>query len=188
MPVAVALAACLVLAGCTGEVPVEPTPAPTTAPSPTATPTPEAITPPERPAEMDRNDDVGAMAAGEYFMRLFSYVMRTGDVEEWDAISGQTCEFCASIRALAADTYSAGGRFTGGETTLGVPEILKFDESLAAYAVAIDFAIEGGEELDAAGREVREMPAETGRAVLDVAPSARSWVLLEGSSSEESDE
>lgn len=186
MPVAVAVAACLVLAGCTGEVPVEPTPAPTTAPSPTATPTPtpEAITPPERPAEMDRNDEVGAIAAAEYFMQLAAYTFESGDLTEWDLVSSGTCAFCTNIREDVSAIYDAGGSLDRSMVELGTSRVLAYDESLLGYAVEVSYTLGPAVEYGADGVPLREIDAESGVAVVDLAPVHYGWQLLEVSSGE----
>ncbi len=97
--VPIALVAALLLGGCTGGDP-EPSPGPEVSeavePSPTPTPTPtqQPVVAPEPPADLARTDEIGAAAAAEYFSRLYSYTMQTGDVDEWEAMS------CGQLRIL----------------------------------------------------------------------------------------
>ena len=92
----------LLLGGCAGSAEPGPDPTPSVTAEPTVTPAPTAsvasATAPVRPAEMDRNDEVGAAAAAEYFLRLFPYVMQSGDLTEWERISTTDCQFCATVR------------------------------------------------------------------------------------------
>ncbi len=181
---AVALAVGLFLvAGCTPEDPA-PTPSPTVeSPTPTASPTPsvEAVAPPERPAEMERSDEAGAAAAATFFMRSFGYLLQSGDTAAWDEFSGQTCGFCEQARSRASDIYGSGHQILGGELSVGAVAVLGHDEVINVYAVEVDYAFAEGERVDAEGVAVEHLEAEVGTAVLDVAPSTRGWVLIEGS-------
>src|SRR5690606_10681395 len=115
-------------AGCTSGA-SGPTPQPTAPiePSPSAiaqesaTPTPGVLTEPVRPPEMDRVDEVGAIAAAGYFMDLHEYVFATGDLQRWNEISGQSCDFCTNVRSDVERVYGSGGRYVGGAED---PEIL----------------------------------------------------------------
>ncbi|MBO1751478.1 hypothetical protein J4G33_06635 [Actinotalea sp. BY-33] len=174
------------LTGCSEAEP-EPSPPPVTAtPAPTPSETPEELAAPERPAEMERTDEVGAMAAAEYFMELFAYVMATGDLEEWDRVSGQTCSFCANVREDVDATYSEGGRIVGGGVEVSSIEVLLFEETLVAFAVEAQYRVAAGAEEDADGTVVRELPEESGWIVLDLAEGVRGWQILEGSTHDES--
>lgn len=114
------------LAGCTGETDDPPTtpdvtsaaPSPSETPSPT--PTPDAAMPPERP-DMSRVDAAGAQATATYFLELYPYVLATGDLTEWDALSHPECIFCASVRQGVLDLQAEGQHSTGGLVTLGNP-------------------------------------------------------------------
>lgn len=56
----------------------------------------------------------GAAAAASYFMELYPYVLATGDLAEWDAISADTCDFCINTRAEVERLEAAGLRSIGG--------------------------------------------------------------------------
>lgn len=56
----------------------------------------------------------GAAAAARYFMELYPYVLATGDLAEWDAISADTCDFCINTRAEVERLEAAGLRSVGG--------------------------------------------------------------------------
>ncbi|WP_413452379.1 DUF6318 family protein [Georgenia phoenicis] len=121
--------------------------APTTSPSPEDTPTTaEPTTPapgptpwpePTRPAEMDRDDIEGAKAAAQYFLELFPYVYATGDLSDWESMSGPDCRFCASVvedvTALAAqDGYGLGGEVQISDVRAAPP-----DEEFAHFRVGV---------------------------------------------------
>ena len=60
----------------------------------------------------------GAASAATHFMTLYRYAYATGDVTEWDALSSDTCDFCASTREGATRVASSGARIEGGEITV----------------------------------------------------------------------
>ncbi|AWE42190.1 hypothetical protein DDD63_04845 [Actinobaculum sp. 313] len=67
------------------------------------------VDPPERPPEMDRADEVGADAAAQYFLELYLYAYLTGDLTEWNAMSLEECEFCASVAGDVESLTADGG-------------------------------------------------------------------------------
>ena len=186
-----------VLAGCTdagGATPdsspvvvVVESPAPTRASStPTVaaepSPTAEPVTAPPRPAEMDRSDEVGAAAAAEYFMRLQTYALRSGDLTEWDARSGDDCRFCANVSGAVAGVYGAGGRYTGFDMAIDGVEVLGQDTTVGVFSVEVRFTMEGGDQLDAAGARLTSFAPDVGTVVLDLVPSPQGWILAGGDS------
>lgn len=180
--VVVATIAGLLLAGCTDDVPLTPPTVSSAAPVPDATVMPTETTSPvvlpARPPDMGRDDDVGAAAAATYFMRLFEYVMKTGDVREWEVVSAQGCDFCTSVAADVERVYSTGGRIDGGRMTLEPADVLGQDPTLGGYGVGIPFEIDEGAELDSEGVVVTEKAAESAYAVVDVIYSAAGWTIV----------
>ncbi len=71
---------------------------------------------PTHPPEWQTGNNVGALAAATYFMELYNYVIATGDLTEWDAVSDPGCEYCASVHDDVAALVDAGGRYDGGES------------------------------------------------------------------------
>ncbi|MBU4335786.1 MAG: hypothetical protein KJ548_04360, partial [Actinobacteria bacterium] len=80
-------------AGCTGTSTATPT-VPVT-----ATPTlPAPMASPARPDEWRGTGEIGAQAAAVWFVRdLYSYVVETNDLTDWQALSEPDCEFCQSV-------------------------------------------------------------------------------------------
>lgn len=181
----------LVLAGCGGATPeptqtfAEYTPPSTPTPSPTPTPTTDAA--PAQPPEMERTDEVGAAAAATYFMELFAYVYRSGDLREWKTVSDEGCAFCASVRDDVASVYEIGGRFEGGRIALESAEVLGQDPVLGVYAVRVPYVVEPANELDRHGAVTDAVERETGRARLEVIHALSGWTLLGGRSDDEGD-
>ncbi|MBO0919817.1 hypothetical protein J1G42_03120 [Cellulomonas sp. zg-ZUI222] len=60
----------------------------------------------------------GAAAAAGYFMSLYPYVFATGDITEWNTMSGSACDFCANTRTEVQNLHSSGARSLGGLTVL----------------------------------------------------------------------
>ena len=181
-----ALAAVL-LAGCGSSPPApEQTFAaytPTVTPSPTPTADPNGgpvVAAPLRPPEMEYADEAGAIATAQYFMALSSYAMRTGDLEEWRTVSGQTCEFCDNIGALVEEAYGAGHRLTGLTLEVEEARLLGVNEELAVYGVEVHYKVAPGREVDANGVEIRSFELEDAYIIVDVVPSDRGWVLIGG--------
>lgn len=126
--------ALLFVAGCDGSTPsADPTPtqppaAPSTAltaspaptPPSTAAPSPasfdfDASVPPQRPAGLQGPASESTVAdAARYFISLFPYIFATGDLESWESISGEDCEWCADIAQIVRTDVGAGKRREGG--------------------------------------------------------------------------
>ena len=149
-----------------------------TAPSPA--PVPKAVAAPVRPDGMERTDEVGAAAAAMYFMTLNSYVLATGDVSEWHAVSGQDCDFCSNTAADVDAVYSKGHYYAGPAASMDEVRILGRDSELGIYSVELHYSLPAGVEVDGSGNVVGDLPAEDGYIVLEVVPSVRGWVLLSG--------
>ena len=60
----------------------------------------------------------GAAAAATYFMSLYPYVLATGDLAAWDAMSAPSCDFCNNTRSEVERLRAAGQRNLGGITVL----------------------------------------------------------------------
>ncbi len=143
-----------------------------------ASPSPTAPDKPERPEAMNRKDAEGAAAAAEYFIELYPYVMATGDVEEFEAMSHKACGFCEDLAAQALAIREEGEIFAGGETSVQITKeyrrdevtgIYPFDSRITQEAQTIT-AADGSVVLDA-DREVLERRIEMGR-------RAGEWVMV----------
>ena len=91
------------------------------APSPTRAADEQDVTvPPERPAALGGpGTEENAKAVGRYFLSLFPYVVATGDLTAWDALSGQSCTYCSSVREFVTEIHDAGHHGEGGAFELG---------------------------------------------------------------------
>ena len=174
-----------VLGGCGGASPdPEATPSATAEPSapesltPAPTPSAPAIAQPERPADMDRTDEVGAAAAAEYFLILYSYVMQTGDLVEWDAMSTTACDFCAGIRGDAGKIASGGGSYAGGEIAVSDLVVGARDEAIDAFPVKSSIRQKPSQQTDAAGALVAESVGRSGEVLVEVINRPEGWGIL----------
>ncbi|GED08525.1 DUF6318 family protein [Cellulosimicrobium cellulans] len=177
-------------AGCTGggdpgpspsvEEPVVPSPSETPEPSPTET----GPVKPERPAAMERDDAEGAAAAAEYFLSLYGYVLATGDIAEWDAMTwSETCEFCANVRADAESIAAAGDKYEGAEITVANPDV-DFDDFANGYAILFDFQQSPHRRIASDGSVVSEDNGGAGRLQIDVSVATGDWLVLAVTSAE----
>ena len=120
--VAVLVGTVVSVSACTGGGP-EPGPSSTTPtttaaqPTTSPSPTPTAPAEPAKPSSWTTGSDEAAVDAAAYFMDLYNYVIATGDLTEWDALSDPACEFCADTHDRVAAVYVPGGRFEGGLLT-----------------------------------------------------------------------
>ncbi|WP_240646138.1 DUF6318 family protein [Georgenia sp. SYP-B2076] len=67
---------------------------------------------------MRRDDVAGAEAAAQYFLELYPYVHRTGDLTEWRAMADPECIFCKSVADGVSELFDAGGHASGGEVVI----------------------------------------------------------------------
>ncbi|MFJ2297593.1 DUF6318 family protein [Oerskovia paurometabola] len=151
-------------------------------PSPTPTPTPTSTGPvkPERPADMDRTDEVGAAAAATYFLELYPYVMATQDTAEWNAISYlELCEFCVKVASDVEEYRSAGSSYTGGEVSVEVTKTYPIDTLLGAYPVDVRLAQAESAVTDPSGRAVDRTEAAAGPLRVELIHNGAMWLLLE---------
>lgn len=130
------------MAGCSSPKPVVEPPPPVVSeePSPSPSPTPTVPGPvkPERPADMERTDEVGAAAAAVYFLELYPYVKGTGEVEEWTALSFPTdCEFCTNLARSAAENRAAKQTYVGGAVDAQVQKVYSLDTLYGAYPLDV---------------------------------------------------
>ncbi|UJP40135.1 DUF6318 family protein [Cellulomonas palmilytica] len=158
-PAALMLAlATLTLAACTSQIPdpstttaspsaslvAEPAPSasptpPPPVPSPSATTEVQDVTvPPERPAALSGPaTEESAKAVGRYVLSLVPYAFATGDLTEWNALSGEPCNYCKSVRETVTDIFDAGGHGTGGALELGFTSA--FDLGHGEFVVGLEY-------------------------------------------------
>ncbi|WP_246857937.1 DUF6318 family protein [Oerskovia sp. KBS0722] len=175
------------VAGCSSTDPVIESPAPvvseepspTPDPNPTPTPTPAGPVKPERPADMDRTDQVGAAAAATYFLELYPYVMATGDLTEWDAMTwAELCSFCTASRDRQLQRAAASETYEGGQVSVDVEQSFPLDTLIGGYP--LDIRLEQAEAVirDAAGAEKERQGGFTGTFRVEMLHDGTNWRVL----------
>lgn len=124
---AVALAAAVVLGGCSGGAEdgggaAGPEPGPRS--SSTA---PQDVAAPALPDEARVQSEAGAAAFVEHYVDLFNHMQATGATEEIAAVSDAACETCTAAIELADETWGGGGRTEGGRLVLEPFRLLPAD-------------------------------------------------------------
>jgi len=183
--------ALLAVPACTSESPEPPavtptasarptTPTPETSPTPSApspAPTPDeqdVTVPPERPAALDGpGTEDNAKEVGRYVMALVPYAIATGDLSAWDALSGETCTYCANVRAYVVENHGAGHRSTGGALELGFTSGIALGDG--EFVVGVTYDEEASRTVTADGRVVDESPAATYKANVSLLWSGSAW-------------
>ena len=84
---------------------------------------------------MSTMDGNGAAAAAVYFIELYGYVLQTGDLTEWNAMSYPDCEFCTSVQTSIPAVYANGGRIEGGDLSAEVLAVQDLDSFIGGYPV-----------------------------------------------------
>ncbi|UJP40365.1 DUF6318 family protein [Cellulomonas palmilytica] len=159
--------ALVLVAGCDNSTPtVDPTtPAPATSasqapepsPTPTARATPDvdefdATVPPARPEALDGPpSEETAKDAATYFMLLSPYVFATGDFEEWKALSGKSCNYCAATVEYVEEDRAAGKRRTGSRLEIRSAQAVPTFEVDDQFIVGITMKEHEGQVLRADG-------------------------------------
>ncbi|QWC15840.1 hypothetical protein KKR89_16525 [Cellulomonas dongxiuzhuiae] len=140
---ALMLALGMALAGCTDGEPVAPTPTAVTSPTvssiPSPTPTTGSVTAPAQPESMATPSAEGAAAAAGYFLSLYPYARSTGDAAAWQALSGEECEFCASVADEVATLVAEGTAVKGGDISIESAEGTEVI-ALESYSANLTFA------------------------------------------------
>ncbi|MDM7831274.1 DUF6318 family protein [Cellulomonas edaphi] len=134
------------------------TPVPSASAMPSVEPVADVTVAPERPAALDEKPSrTGSVAVGSYFMQLFPYASATGDLDLWNSLSDEACEFCASTRAGVKANGDAGLHDVGGALRVlrsASREVVK-DQT---YSVRLDVEQSASRSVDAGGVTVKSYP------------------------------
>jgi hypothetical protein len=171
-----------VVVGCSSPEPVVESPSPVVeapSPSPTPTLTVEGPVKPERPADMDRTDEVGAAAAAVYFLELYPYVMATGDLAEWDAMTwAELCSFCTATRERQVLRAAASETYEGGEVTLEVLQTFPLDDLIGGYPLDVRISQAEAVIRDANGAEKDRQEGFSGTLRVEMLHDGTIWRVL----------
>jgi len=183
-PILAAVMIAATLAACSGPAQEPSSDAATyTRPDPTRSPSPSAsateVEKPERPAAMEKKDAEGAAAAAEYFVELYPYVMRTGDVAEWLSMAHRTCESCSDMITQAVEIKSAKAHAAGGQTSLNVLDEYPRDASTGIYPMDVVIAQGAFQITDGKGNPVLDSDPSNVQRRMEMGRVDGSWVVVE---------
>jgi len=134
--------ACVIaVAGCSGESDADPEPTFTpsaTAEPPTASQSAEQPVEPVPPAEMERDDEVGAKAFAEFYWEVVNYAQATGDTELLKTLEMPLCSACRGVRTWIDGVYEGAGRIVGSEQTVRVSTVVALGDSKSSQLIGYD--------------------------------------------------
>ncbi|WP_447587149.1 DUF6318 family protein [Cellulomonas persica] len=133
--------------------------------------------PPARPAALEGPPtEENAKAVARYFLSLFPYVVATGDLEAWDALSGEPCSYCSSVRAFVSEIHDAGNHGEGGAFELGFTS--GFDVGAGEFVVGIEYIETPSQTVAPDGTVVEDFPETLSyKANFSLAWTGSSWVV-----------
>ena len=175
-------AAALLVAGCDSDSPTTPSPEPTTTDpgtdaAPSASPS-AVVVKPDRPAELDDDGPAGAEAAAVYFLELDDYIMKTGDTDEFKAMSQKSCEFCAKRLAQAVEIEDRGYTWKG---TQSHPRVIHTYEQDAATGIwPLDVVVSQTVKIvDSSGDTVHSAAPQKEDLAFEVGRKNGDWIIVE---------
>lgn len=132
---------------------------------------------PQRPEALQAPaSEENAVAVATYFLALFPYAVATGDLSAWDALSGDTCKYCASVRNIVGEIYGAGNHGLGGAYDIGAG--LPYERDDGSFVVVVDLTQYPSQTLDASGNVVEDYPGvATMRARVALSHPGDRWVV-----------
>ncbi|QAY62884.1 hypothetical protein ET495_06070 [Xylanimonas allomyrinae] len=133
---------------------------------------------PARPAAMDDDGPAGAEAAARYFLELDSYMQATGDTTEWEAMSHQSCEFCAKRRDQARQIAANGDIFSGGVSSVQVVDTYVQEPTTGLWPVDLELHESATTITDDSGEAVYRNAANSHRTIVKVGRRDNQWVIV----------
>ena len=121
----------------------------------------------------------GAAAAARYFIELYGYVLQTGDLTEWDAMSFPTCDYCTTFRAHIIEAYGSGGSIEGGDISAEVVAVHDLDELIGGYPVDVRVSQAQTVRRDAGGVTIETLAAKTTMMQFETVFRGTSWTVLD---------
>lgn len=138
-------------------------------------PAPADLAAPEAPANLAQEGVVGAIAAAEYYLNLYSYATRTGDEAGLTAMTGLDNAFGIEAIAAIGDAWET-GRMNGAELTLDGRGMLEsIDTEAGLFTIKVAGTIGGLETVTADGATVAYAPEQTGTFLVTVTGGAGAW-------------
>src|SRR5699024_10860140 len=132
----------------------------------------------ETPPEMERDDDVGAQAAAEYFMYAYTYAYGTADTGPLEQMSGTECNFCASAVAGVEAAHTDGDYMRAGDPLILGMAAAPSDEPEVDFLVRIDVLLPEMRTFDAEHNIAQIHPAGEVEAGLAMARQGEQWWVV----------
>ena len=128
---------------------------------------------------MDRTDEAGAVAAAEYFMELYHYVLVSGDTYGWtqQTVAG-SCEFCAAVAEQSTADSAEGLQIRLPPFEVNSVHLRGFDSTFRIHAVELTYSTAGGQVIDGSGTPVDVINADEGTLLLDLGRAPQGWELV----------
>lgn len=139
----------------------EQSPTPTVSVSPTSGPDQDVTRAPEPPGALTGpGSKENAAAVATYFMKLFPYAVATGDLAAWNKLSGNTCNYCSTVREIVEDIYADGNHGIRGALDITGSEAYLNDDG--SFVVILGVTQHPSQTVDSTGSLVEDFP-ETNR-------------------------
>lgn len=175
----------IMLAGCTSTTPqANQSIIPAESSSPTATTTATIAPPPGEPwpyetptlpPDTQRNDEAGACATAEYFMKRMAYDNSFASVRVFEDYGAKDCEHCKDLIAQARKMQANGSWFRGGEIrTLKLTSISP-DRVSNGWLCTFDYTMGPVETWDGTSSSTHREPERTGEAIFAVTMQDGQW-------------
>ena len=172
------------LAGCSSDnrPTAEKQPSPVVSVPPTAEPSAEeatrVITAPERPAEIEDDGPAGADAAAKYFLELDGYIQASGDTAVFEAMSHDTCEFCAARIEQARQIADERAIYEGGSVRAEILHTYEQDAATGIWPIDVEITQNAATVTSADGEPIAEVPYAKARKRVEIARRDGSWVVI----------
>lgn len=112
----------------------------------------------------------------KYFLRLFLYIIATGDLTAWDALAGDECDYCRSGHRIAHEIVTAGHRGIGGAYDVGFGSASRIRRD--RLVAAIDLVQYPSQTVDRDGNLVEDYPETIAfRANMEPSWIGASWLI-----------
>ncbi|MCM3661451.1 DUF6318 family protein [Georgenia satyanarayanai] len=129
---------------------------------------------------MERDDIEGAEAAARYFMELYHYIFATGDLKEWQSMSGPDCRFCAGAAERVQELFADGGYATGGAFAVQEVETQAPSERERATLVALTGVEAPSREYGSDGAEIASLEGGPATYIFALDREGATWIVVGG--------
>lgn len=153
------------------------TPSASPSAAPTSGPNQDVTVEPERPEALQGPaTEENAVAVAKYHLALYSYIVATGDLAQWDALAAKGCRYCASGRKVAVAIHEAGNHGVGGAVDLHAGTAVLDDDG--TFLVDVAFTEYPSQTVSADGALVEDFPDTSEmKATMRLSWSGSAWKI-----------